>query len=368
MFNFQIDNIFVVFGGKVFQQIVGIPMGTNCAPLLANIFLYLYEAELIYSVVSEGKKFLASDFNFTYRYIDDLLSINNLKFTDYLSSIYPSELEVKETTETNDSASYLDIMLSYDTDGHMNTSLYDKRDDFNISITNVPFLSSNIPSPSACGVFISQLIRYARASTKYRNFILRARRLSDKVLSQGYVCGRLTSSLSLLRQCEELCDGEMMATRDRKQRMTNFFGKVVGEDQPIQAKNEVRLAQTWAEDHKAKFPPVPKFDETQPVKKLYILEDENDPLCPVIMHFVLINRDFKIFSSPGVKRETRSDVRYAEFDLFEDKSCPYNCTNFKYTNAEFDKLSELVRFIVLNHEDEIKKQIKKVYGRRAKTT
>ncbi|KAK3095997.1 hypothetical protein FSP39_021826 [Pinctada imbricata] len=131
---------------------------------------------------------------------------------------------------------------------------------------------------------------------------------------------------------------------------------------------EVRLAQTWAEDHKAKFPPVPKFDETQPVKELYILEDENDPLCPVIMHFVLINRDFKIFSSPGVKRQTRSDVRYAEFDLFEDKSCPYNCTNFKYTNAEFDKLSELVRFIVLNHEDEIKKQIKKVYGRRAKTT
>ncbi|KAK3087181.1 hypothetical protein FSP39_002749 [Pinctada imbricata] len=68
------------------------------------------------------------------------------------------ELKVKETTETNNSASYLDIMLSYDTDGHMNTSLYDKRDDFNFSITNFPFLSSNIPSSPAYGVFISQLI------------------------------------------------------------------------------------------------------------------------------------------------------------------------------------------------------------------
>ncbi|KAK3099254.1 hypothetical protein FSP39_001649 [Pinctada imbricata] len=86
-------------------------------------------------------------------------------------------------------------MLSYDTDGHMNTSLYDKRDDFNFSITNFPFLSSNIPSSPAYGVLISQLIRYARASTKYTDFDLRARRFSDKLLSQGYVCDRLTSSL-----------------------------------------------------------------------------------------------------------------------------------------------------------------------------
>ncbi|KAK3090002.1 hypothetical protein FSP39_008377 [Pinctada imbricata] len=115
----------------------------------------------------------------------------NLRFV----TIKPSELEVKETTETNNSASYLDIMLSYDTDGHMNTSLYDKRDDFDFSIINFPFLSSNIPSSPAYGVFISHLIHYARASTKYTDFVLTARRLSDKLLSQGYVCDRLTSSL-----------------------------------------------------------------------------------------------------------------------------------------------------------------------------
>ncbi|KAK3108389.1 hypothetical protein FSP39_006905 [Pinctada imbricata] len=86
-------------------------------------------------------------------------------------------------------------MLSYDTDGHMNTSLYNERDDFNFSIKNFPFLSSKIPSSPAHGVFISQLIRFARASTKYTDFVLRARRLSDKLLIQGYVCDRLTSSL-----------------------------------------------------------------------------------------------------------------------------------------------------------------------------
>ena len=56
MLEFLVDNIFVVFGGKVFQQIVGIPMGTNCAPLLADIFLYSYEAEFIQSLLSTGRK------------------------------------------------------------------------------------------------------------------------------------------------------------------------------------------------------------------------------------------------------------------------------------------------------------------------
>ena len=69
MLEFLVDNIFVVFAGKVFQQIVGIPMGTNCAPLLADIFLYSYETEFIQSLLSTGRKQLASRFNFTFRYI-----------------------------------------------------------------------------------------------------------------------------------------------------------------------------------------------------------------------------------------------------------------------------------------------------------
>ena len=56
MLGFLVDNIFVVIVGKVFQQIVGIPMGTNCAPLLADIFLYSYEAEFIQSLLSKGNK------------------------------------------------------------------------------------------------------------------------------------------------------------------------------------------------------------------------------------------------------------------------------------------------------------------------
>ena len=107
MLEFLVDNIFVVFVGKVFQQTVGIPMGTNCAPLLANIFLYLYEAEFIQSFIPTGKKQLMSRFNLTYRYIDDVLSVNNQEFENYLGQMYPAAFEIKDTTESITSASCL---------------------------------------------------------------------------------------------------------------------------------------------------------------------------------------------------------------------------------------------------------------------
>ena len=109
--------------------------------------------------------------------------------------MHPAELEIKDTTESNTSASYLDLLLSIESDGQLRTSLHDKRDDFNFHITNFPFLSSNIPSSPAYGVFISQLIRYARACSSYECFILRAARLSSKLLGQGYDMERLKSSL-----------------------------------------------------------------------------------------------------------------------------------------------------------------------------
>ena len=83
-------------------------MGTNCAPLLADIFLYSYKAEFTQALLSTGKKQLASRFNLTYRYFDDLLSINNQEFENFLDQMYPAELGIKDTTESTTSASYLD--------------------------------------------------------------------------------------------------------------------------------------------------------------------------------------------------------------------------------------------------------------------
>jgi hypothetical protein len=65
-----IDSIFVFFGGTLFQQVVDIPMGTNCAPFLADLFLYSYESEFLQKLVKDKKIHEARAFNFTYRYID----------------------------------------------------------------------------------------------------------------------------------------------------------------------------------------------------------------------------------------------------------------------------------------------------------
>ena len=89
---------------------------------------------------------------------------------------------------------FLPGFTSVDWEG-LHSSIYDKRDDFNFHITNFPFLSSIIPTSPAYGVFISQLIRYARACSSYGCFILRATRLLNKLLEQGYVKERLKSSL-----------------------------------------------------------------------------------------------------------------------------------------------------------------------------
>ena len=67
----------------------------------------------------------------------------------------PNKSCIPYMTESNTSASYLNLLLSIESDGQLRTSLYDKRDDFNFHITNFPFLSSNIPSSPAYGVFLS---------------------------------------------------------------------------------------------------------------------------------------------------------------------------------------------------------------------
>ena len=90
-------------------------------------------------------------------YIDDVLSINNKDFEIYLGSMYPTELVIKDTTESNTSASFLDLLLSIGRDGQLRTSLYDKLDDFNFIMTHFPFLSRNFPSSPAYGIFISKL-------------------------------------------------------------------------------------------------------------------------------------------------------------------------------------------------------------------
>jgi len=107
------------------------------------------------------------------------------------------ELVVKDTADSPNSASYLNLYLEDHINGTLTTKLYDKRDDFNFP-TNYPFLDSNILSSPAYDVYMSQLIRYSRTCNSYKDFLHRSVLLTKKLLSHGFIETTLTSTLKKL--------------------------------------------------------------------------------------------------------------------------------------------------------------------------
>ena len=105
------------------------------------MFLYSYKADCIQGLLKKNEKKLVRSFNFTFRYIDDVLSLNNSRFGDFVDRIYSIELEIKNTTDTERSASYLDLHLEIDSEDRLRTELYDKRDDFNFPIVSFPLVT-----------------------------------------------------------------------------------------------------------------------------------------------------------------------------------------------------------------------------------
>ena len=162
---FLLDNIYIRFGSKLYRQIVGIPMGTNCAPLVADLFLFCYERDFMSSLSEDNQSDVIEAFNSTSRYLDDLLNIDNNFFHSMVNLIYPSELQLNEANVSDTEASFLDLHLSIISDGFVQTKIYDKRDDFDFDIVNFPFLDGDVPRSTSYGVYISQLIRFARVSS-----------------------------------------------------------------------------------------------------------------------------------------------------------------------------------------------------------
>ena len=113
---FLLDNIFIRFGSKLYRQNVGIPMGTNCAPLVADLFLFCYERDFMKSLTKEKRYDLIDAFNSTSRYLDDLLNIDNIHFEHMVHRIYPAELQLNKANASDTEAAFLDLNLSIHND------------------------------------------------------------------------------------------------------------------------------------------------------------------------------------------------------------------------------------------------------------
>ena len=169
-------------------------MGTNCASLLADLFLYSYENEFLDKLIKEGKRKLARKFNLSYCYIDDLISFNNKRFKEFISDIYLKELTIFETTESTSVASYLDLLFIRDNSNNITTKLNDKHDTFGFHIVNFPFMSSNIPSTSLWCLCISAHSLKTNCCSNYSDFLLHHRALVTRLLSQGYKVNCLSNT------------------------------------------------------------------------------------------------------------------------------------------------------------------------------
>ena len=130
-------------------------------------------------------------FNSTSRYLDGLLNIDN----PYFGQIYPTELQLNKANSSDTEAPFLDLNLSV-SNGIVSSKIYDKRDDLNFEIENFPFLDGDVPRSPSYGIYISQLIRFARVCSNVDVFNNRNLYLTAKLLKQGYRYHKIRKAFS----------------------------------------------------------------------------------------------------------------------------------------------------------------------------
>ena len=190
--SYLLDNIYIRFGTKLYRRIVGIPMGTNCTPLVADLFLYCYERDFM---DNDNQTDVIEALNSTSRYLDDPLNIANPYLEGMVNQIYPPELQLNKTNTTDTESPFLDLHLSI-ANGFVSSKIYDKRDDFDFDIANFPFLDGDVPRRASYGVYISQLTRFAGVCNHVADFNARNECLTAKLLQQDYRYHKLRKTFS----------------------------------------------------------------------------------------------------------------------------------------------------------------------------
>ena len=170
-------------------------MGTNYAPLAADLFLFCYGRDFMMSLSDDKQADVIDTFNTTSRYLDDILNINNVYFDNMVSQIYPSELQLNKANTSDTKATFFRFaFVNFWWYWYYQNLWYTWIFDF--EIVNFPFLDGDVPRSTSYGVYISQLIRFARASSIVADFNTRNKLLTQKLLKQGYRYHKLRKTFS----------------------------------------------------------------------------------------------------------------------------------------------------------------------------
>ena len=177
-------------GNSILRQIIGIPMGTNCAPVLANIFLYVYEADYITRMEKLKGLGFARSFHNTYRLIDDVLSVDNPNIQEALSKpaesggLYPKALTLNPTSSSIEEVDFIGIHIVA-TKSRFHLSVYDKRKSFPFYVRRYPRLDSLIPKNIAYGVLTGQLHRVYDICSGVDDFLKEAVEIAERLQENG---------------------------------------------------------------------------------------------------------------------------------------------------------------------------------------
>ena len=183
---FLIDNCYFSLGEYIFKQIIGVPIGVDPGPYMANLTLWYYENNYM-DKLCKTDYFSAHKLNYTFRLIDDITSINSDDtFQEHYKSIYPDNLILNKENNIDSRAHVLDLDILINEEKQFVISVYDKRDDFPFTIVQFAPCSSNQSANISYGVFATQILRYFRICNQPLQFVIRVERLFKSFVELEY--------------------------------------------------------------------------------------------------------------------------------------------------------------------------------------
>jgi hypothetical protein len=193
---FVLDNAYFRFGSNIYRQIVGIPMGTDAGPFIANLTLFSYEFKYVNMLMNTGKIDVARTLSNTFRYIDDITSVNDGGvFENVYKEIYPESLTLKKMNDNDQEANVLDIKVKI-RNGKFICSVYDKRDDFPFICNRFPAVDTNISKNSIYNIFTNEMNRFFTICSDTATVFNEIKKLKDLLLARRYLESQLSARFS----------------------------------------------------------------------------------------------------------------------------------------------------------------------------
>ena len=186
---YLLDNvsIYIIFGTKLHRQIVGVPMGTGCAPLVADLFLFYCGRGFVVSLSDVKRAEVVEAFESASGCLDGLLNVGSPCYEGVVDRICPSGLRLGRAGASDAGAPCLDLHLSV-SGGFVSSEICDRRDGFGFGMVDFPFLDGGVTRSASCGVCVSRLVRFAGMSGRVVGFGARGGSLTAGLLRRGCGC------------------------------------------------------------------------------------------------------------------------------------------------------------------------------------